>query len=113
MSALNERLAREARKLAMECVNGTAPRFEVDSWCGCASAEVVARAKSGGNSTGVMSRYFDGVIDWRGPFVNKAVNLKGGLVSAALFYAADTGTSQHDALVFALLSRADELEALP
>jgi hypothetical protein len=42
-AAQRTRLAREARKLAMECVEGTAPTLDQSSYCGCAIGEVLAR----------------------------------------------------------------------
>lgn len=42
-AALRKKLAREARNLAEECINGTAPTMNPREYCGCAIGEIVKR----------------------------------------------------------------------
>ena len=99
MSKVNQRLAMEARKLAMECAEGTAPEFGTESSGtlaepNCAMGHMISRA-----GLEPSSAYY-----WMGGDC--------GLVLIANDFAKDHADRQ-SRLVFPLLALAEELEELP
>ena len=103
MSKLNQRLAKEARKMAMECVESTAPEFGIGSLdrygvpC-CALGHLGYRVT--GDAQEMLSSKYCGVSGLL------------FIVERANDYACDHA-DRDSRLVFPLLALADELEALP
>lgn len=120
-TAQKKRLAREAEKLAMECVEGTSPAFTPDSYCGCAIGTLIKRA--------LPALWRE---DYRGsdPFYQLAVEIDRhfqedhgtlGMVSRSIQYSHNPellaellpdarATVMRDSAVFPLLALADALE---
>lgn len=93
------RLAREARRLAMECVEGTAPEMN-DFWCGCAIGIVVKRA--GLTPDGWFAAKLDAMVS--NPTDHPAYGIVSQATRERIFRHNPT------AVVFPLLALADALE---
>ena len=107
-----KRLAREARALAMECVNGKIPKLSWHSYCGCAAHAVAVRAGYTGATAEAVAEEVAGYqpfdLDDRKP-----VGFPQGffhLIDEATYY--ESTGEQRGAVVFPLLALADALEEL-
>lgn len=108
-----KRLAREARKLATECAEGTAPAFDPTSYCGCAIGEILARTGSRPSpESETVNKAWHLAVEIDGMLPDEQAIGGMGLVSNALIdYGDYDGVSMHSAVVFPLLALADALEA--
>lgn len=99
------RIAEEARKLAFECVEGTAPQFDPFSYYDCALGVVAVRSRQFG-------------ADCPGEKLSEVRGLqRAALLVEFSIFPRDTlakypGLTPHESAVFPLMALADEAEAL-